>query len=192
MRSIIEELTSEIESLKRSLILIEEDVTRYKMQYESVFSQLQTMEESQRVEEERREEDKRAEAEGEEAATTTTTTKTTSKSDGADDVQIGEYLDRIKSANMEKLETLEKLNAMEINVRQTTQENQDLKIELETLKKDQDDFFVLLSSEEEKKNKYREMLRKMNVELEDSSDEEEEEDEEEDDDLDGGEAGEEE
>ena len=189
MRSIIEELTSEIENLKRSLILIEEDVTRYKMQYESVFSQLQTMEESQRVEEDRREEEeRRAEAEGEEATTTTTT----SKSDGGanDDVQIGEYLERIKSANMEKLETLEKLNAMEINVRQTSQENQDLKIELETLKKDQDDFFVLLSSEEEKKNKYREMLRKMNVELEDSSDEEEEE--EEDEDLDGEEAGEEE
>ena len=169
MRSIIEELTKEMENLKRRVILQDEDVTRYKMQYESVFAQLQAMQESQRLEEERREEEAAAREEGE------------GGSGGGGEKEGGgaaEYLERIKAANMEKLETLDKLNAMEINVRQTTQENQDLKIELETLKKDQDDFFVLLSSEEEKKNKYREMLKKMGVELEDSSDEEEEEEEE--------------
>merc|ERR1712192_355202 len=123
------------------------------------------MEESQRLEEERREEEAMAKEGGENSG---------EKAEG-----VAEYLERIKAANMEKLETLDKLNAMETNVRQTTQENQDLKLELETLKKDQDDFFVLLSSEEEKKNKYREMLKKMGVELEDSSDEEEEEEEEE-------------
>lgn len=182
MRAIIEELTTEMENLKRRVILQDEDVTRYKMQYETVFAQLQTMEESQRVEEERREDEAEAKRRDEEETTTI----------GVDDEETGssqnaaDYLERIKSANMEKLETLEKMNAMEINVRQTTQENQDLKIELETMKKDQDDFFVLLSSEEEKKNKYREMLKKMGVELEDSSDEEEE------DDIDGGEEGEDE
>lgn len=171
-----------MENLKRRVILQDEDVTRYKMQYETVFAQLQTMEESQRVEEERREDEAEAKRRDEEETTTI----------GVDDEETGssqnaaDYLERIKSANMEKLETLEKMNAMEINVRQTTQENQDLKIELETMKKDQDDFFVLLSSEEEKKNKYREMLKKMGVELEDSSDEEEE------DDIDGGEEGEDE
>merc|ERR1712192_174056 len=98
------------------------------------------MEESQRLEEERREEEAMAKEGGENSG---------EKAEG-----VAEYLERIKAANMEKLETLDKLNAMETNVRQTTQENQDLKLELETLKK-------------------------MGVELEDSSDEEEEEEEEE-------------
>ena len=184
MRCIIEELTTEMENLKRRVILQDEDVTRYKMQYETVFAQLQTMEESQRLEEEMREDEAEAKRAAEEE--TTTTNGVSAAEENGSSQNVAEYLERIKSANMEKLETLEKLNAMDINVRQTTLENQDLKTELETMKKDQDDFFVLLSSEEEKKNKYREMLMKMGVELEDSSDVEE------DDDFDGEEEGEEE
>jgi len=150
MRSIIEELSGEMENLKGRVILQDEDVAKYKAQYETVFSQLQAMEEQRRVLEET-----------ENAA-----------GEKLNEDEASNYLERIKSANMERLETQEKLNSMEITVRQTSQENQDLRIELESLRKDQDDFFVLLSSEEEKKNKYRDMLKKLNVELSDSSEDE--------------------
>ena len=104
MRSIIEELTSEMENLKHRVILQDEDVTRYKMQYETVFAQLQTMEESQRLEEERRED----EAEAKRVAETDSTTIGVDGSPETGSAQdVAEYLQRIKAANMEKLEEFE-------------------------------------------------------------------------------------
>ncbi|XP_060552490.1 general vesicular transport factor p115-like isoform X2 [Ruditapes philippinarum] len=78
--------------------------------------------------------------------------------------------DRVKKANEENLNLIDKVHKMEDELSKKDGEKDMIKEELETLKKEQEDLLVLLADQDTKIDKYKQKLKELGQEVEDDDD----------------------